>query len=306
LSNINNIEVLILNEIDWKINHYTSFSLQNLLFEEVLTLDDLPKINEIKSCCRDYNFYCNTELSLLVLYSKFVITITVLRLALRQYNCESSIFALEELVKKYSETDLIFINECEESILVNLSNVENESGNELKGELSSDYCSPEKKLLSSSDIEEIQEEAEKKQTPIINRLDSRGSFIFERRNEKLKTEKTSDNSLNLYSSRRSILSSQNITTQENSKRGSVVSFLDLEFARGETSFRRYNNKQRCNRTLKMEKAEKYDKIIIKKNVITKISKIRSSSVEIIREEELFTDSLEKKSKTTTACIDVSF
>ena len=56
--NIRNIEVLLLNEIDWNINKYTTFSLQALLFEDILTTQDNTKLNDIKRCCSDYFYYC--------------------------------------------------------------------------------------------------------------------------------------------------------------------------------------------------------------------------------------------------------
>jgi len=82
-------------------------------------------------------------------FNKYILAITILRLTLKQYNCEVSQANLDNFIKNQNFLDILSVNECEERILSTLCNYENENGNEaMNDELSSDYCSPEKKLLS--------------------------------------------------------------------------------------------------------------------------------------------------------------
>jgi len=97
------------------------------------------------------------ELDLCLDFNKFIFAITILRLTLKQYNCEVSQANLDNFIKSQNSLDILLVDQCEERILSNLCNYENENDNEANnGELSSDYCSPEKKIL-SGEIDSIKE-----------------------------------------------------------------------------------------------------------------------------------------------------
>jgi len=97
------------------------------------------------------------ELDLCLDFNKFIFAITILRLTLKQYNCEVSQANLDNFIKNQNSLDILLVDQCEERILSTLCSYENENDNEaINEELSSDYCSPEKKLL-SGEIDSIKE-----------------------------------------------------------------------------------------------------------------------------------------------------
>ncbi len=63
LTNIKNLEVLLLDHIRWKINKYTMISLQDYFIKEIE--DNNQRMHELREICKNYNYYCISGILLL-------------------------------------------------------------------------------------------------------------------------------------------------------------------------------------------------------------------------------------------------
>jgi len=267
----------------------------------------------------EYTFILLIELDLSSKYNKFTLSITILRIALRQYDCASSFFNLEEFIKAndQDDIDIQLIKCCEEYILTNLYNIL-ENINVFENEdLSSDYCSPEKKLL-NVDIEEINDLNNSKTTPIILHSkvevkdynidnidideDDKSDYVAYVENGIYKSERSTGKISNNYNEKLFLseksVSSSNITNSYNTNYSSRISSKDLNISsqgsQGDLSFHRSSNRSRAVNTTKTQNTEKIDKFL--KKTLTK--KRCKSTKNKIYQFSPSSHTTKKKSKTT--------